>query len=146
MKRLIYISRPRHTLTPDSVQDILASARNANREARVTGLLVHVEGMFLQVLEGQPEALAAAFARVRRDWRHADCQVLFHETVPQRLFEGWPLAYRAERDLELKQTRQIRDIREIAAMHDSEATAFEDPALDLVLRAFLDSFSALAVH
>ena len=146
MKRLIYLSKARPSLRDDALYDMLAAARDHNREASITGLLIHQDQLCLQVIEGEEAAVRDCYARIRRDWRHENCQVIFHDDVPGRMFTGWPLAYRAGRDLERGQVRQLADIVECAARLAAKPTDSDRWAMDVYLRALIDSFSALTVQ
>ncbi|RIJ22211.1 BLUF domain-containing protein [Henriciella barbarensis] len=146
MKRLIYLSKARPSLHGDALYDLLAAARDHNRRAAITGLLIQQDQFCLQVIEGDEAAVRGSFARIRRDWRHENCHVIFHDDVPGRLFPGWPLAYRAGRDLERGQVRQLADIVECATRLADKPADSDRWAMDVYLRALLDSFSALTVQ
>ncbi|MBK75487.1 MAG: hypothetical protein CME85_08315 [Henriciella sp.] len=146
MKRLIYLSRCRPTLKDETLYDLLAQARQSNRDNGLTGLFIHQDSLCLQVIEGEEGAVRDCFARIRRDWRHDACQVVFHDSVPDRLFPGWPLVYRAGRDLERSQVRQLADIVECAERLAKRPTDADRWAMEVYLRALLDSFSSLAVQ
>lgn len=146
MKRLIYISQCRESLKDDVLYDLLASAREQNRTDGITSLMIHQDRLCLQVLEGEEDAIAECYARIRRDWRHSDCQVVLHEDVVDRAFPGWPLVYRGGRDLERGQVRQLADIVECAQRLTAKERDADRWAMDVYLRALLDSFSALGVQ
>jgi hypothetical protein len=146
MKRLIYISKIRPSVKDDALYELLANARESNREAGISSLLIHSDPLSLQVLEGEKNSLADCYARIRRDWRHENCQILFHDTVAHRAFAGWPLAYRAGRDLERGQVRQMTDIIECAGRLAVEQREPDLWAMEVYLLALLDSFSALSVQ
>lgn len=146
MKRLIYISKCRESLKDEALYDMLAVAREQNRASGITSLLIHQEALCLQVLEGEEKVIAACYARIRRDWRHEACQVVSHEDVADRVFPGWPLVYRSGRDLERGQVRQLADIVECAERLARKEKDADRWAMDVYLRALLDSFSVLGVQ
>lgn len=142
MKRIIYISSARHNLKPPHINDILASSRENNRKAGITGLLVLHEGIFLQVLEGPEDPVSETYARISRDWRHTDCRILFDEPVVERAFAEWSMAYRLGDDLQKRQIRQLNDIQSV--VKSCRTGQFSDhPSLNVFLRAFLSSFRLL---
>ena len=146
MKLLIYISKSRPSLRYDALYDLLASARESNRRHDITGLLVQQDTLCLQLIEGEEAAVRDCFIRIRRDWRHEDCQVICHEDAAGRMFPGWPLAFRAGRDLERGQVRQLADIVECAGRLTGKSRDADRWAMDVYLRALLDSFNSLAVQ
>ena len=71
---------------------ILESSLAANAQAQVTGLLLHCDGSFLQVLEGPRAGVHAIAERIRRSPLHCDMRVLFDEPIAQREFGHWAMA------------------------------------------------------
>jgi hypothetical protein len=72
---------------------ILVDSRVSNKLADVTGLLVYVDGNFLQVLEGEQEVVAALFEKISRDRRHKDVKVVYKASIDRRTFDAWQMAY-----------------------------------------------------
>lgn len=70
MEQLVYVSRAAPTLCAADLHDIIRTAHNRNRQTGLTGALLLLDGRFLQVLEGPPQAVRACFGRIGRDPRH----------------------------------------------------------------------------
>lgn len=96
--RLIYRSRQTPIVIADldfNVRAIIQAATRNNREFRLTGLLVTVQGYFLQVLEGPEAAVRGAYNRISIDARHSNVAIISGETVEARLFREWNMCARA---------------------------------------------------
>ena len=94
MRQLLYISSSSTRGKPIDVAPILAQSIRNNRAADVTGLL-YTDGIrFLQVLEGEAEAVQRVFVRIRADPRPRSIEVLHDVTVPVRGFGDWAMAHR----------------------------------------------------
>ena len=92
VRQLLYASNTSRD-TPDSVlDDILAASRRNNAGAGVTGMLLYVEGGFMQVLEGGEEAVGAIYHRICRDKRHWNTLVLLDRSAP-RAFSEWSMGF-----------------------------------------------------
>jgi hypothetical protein len=89
--RLIYTSRAADSLTPDALGPIMKAARTRNAAAGITGVLVHSDGVFLQLLEGGRNAVSALYNRISRDERHRDVVLLAYDEVAERRFAGWAM-------------------------------------------------------
>ena len=89
--RLIYASRVLEGLHADGVTGIVKAARENNLATGVTGVLVHSDGIFLQVLEGGRDAVSALYNRIAQDERHRDVVLLGYEEIAERRFAGWPM-------------------------------------------------------
>jgi hypothetical protein len=89
LSRLIYASRAVEALKPEDIEQILAASRTNNARVGVTGALMFGAREFLQCLEGSREAVNATYARILRDPRHADVQILDYREVGKRWFSAW---------------------------------------------------------
>jgi hypothetical protein len=89
--RLTYASRASEWLTRDDLRTIAAVAQRNNREAGLTGLLLYVEGDFLQVIEGPPDAVESLFEAIERDERNQHVTRLSTERILRRAFADWSM-------------------------------------------------------
>ena len=91
--RLLYASRPAHSVDEKALATILAQAKGNNPALGVTGVLCFCAqaGMFLQVLEGGRNAVNSLYNRIVGDARHRDVVLLAYEEVGERSFAGWSM-------------------------------------------------------
>lgn len=68
----------------------ISQARNA--ADGLTGALLHTRGVFIQVLEGPPPAVEAAFERICCDLRHRRVELIELVEAEGRLFGDWSMA------------------------------------------------------
>ena len=92
---LLYVSRsmlelPRQAAEVDAIVRV---AQSRNRSLGVTGALVFTQRHWAQNLEGPEEAVEALMDSIRRDSRHADVDEVYRETIPDRRFPTWAMAY-----------------------------------------------------
>ena len=96
--QLIYTSEATDITWPwpeariETLQNILEKARANNHTKGITGALVYVEGVFLQILEGNESDVKILAERISRDDRHAGFKVLLEKEVTERLFGAWDMA------------------------------------------------------
>jgi hypothetical protein len=91
--QLGYVSTQTRPMSPADLLDLLNSARAFNQRVNITGLLLHREDSFFQVIEGERRAVLALFERIRRDPRHQRVEVLFQEHCPTREFADWRMGF-----------------------------------------------------
>jgi hypothetical protein len=95
--RLIYHSRNRLTGSASdqekSVRDILSVARRKNALVGVTGALMFNSACFIQILEGKRDAVERIYERIRCDTRHGVVTLLSFESIAERAFGNWSMAY-----------------------------------------------------
>jgi hypothetical protein len=88
--QLIYMSKP-FGYDDFTLDNILIVARAANKRDGITGALISRHDMFIQLLEGPRDRVAAAFARIQRDDRHVDIVELWSSDIETRLFKNWEM-------------------------------------------------------
>ena len=91
LNSMIYKSRCKGLVNWELVNSILASSTRNNPEKGITGVLVATETHFLQVLEGEFEALNATFERITRDTRHDTVQLISFTEIEERKFGEWAM-------------------------------------------------------
>ena len=90
---IIYASNATTPLSGPDLTEILRVSRNNNGTAGVTGMLLHTEGSFFQVLEGSREAVEDVFARIATDARHRDVVTIIRERIAKRAFAEWSMGF-----------------------------------------------------
>jgi len=91
--QIVYSSDATTPMQAEDLEDILQYARKNNAEKGITGALVYIDGVFLQVLEGDATELATLMAKIAKDVRHETVSVLQEGEVPAALFGEWEMAY-----------------------------------------------------
>lgn len=92
MFRLTYLSASRLQSAWD-IACLVEQCRIHNSRDGITGILLHEEGTFLQIMEGEEKAVEALFQKIERDPRHGYVAQLDAVETDHRLFADWPLAY-----------------------------------------------------
>ncbi len=90
--RLLYASRACQDVTPELIDQLLASSRRHNPGLGVTGLLCHSGDIFMQVLEGGRDVVNQLYTRICGDLRHQGVVLLHYEEITERRFSGWTMA------------------------------------------------------
>jgi hypothetical protein len=90
----IYTSYPSESLTPDALADLMARAREHNVRHGITGILLHTDDQFMQVVEGPQAAVERLMLRIHKDTRHEDVRIIMTHTVLRRDFGEWEMALR----------------------------------------------------
>lgn len=70
LRRIIYTSKASNPMSRRDLLDMLHEARAFNSIDNITGVLMHRNGIFVQVIEGDPEHVGNLFASILRDPRH----------------------------------------------------------------------------
>ncbi|QXQ04732.1 BLUF domain-containing protein [Sphingosinicellaceae bacterium] len=87
---LIYASHP-FGFDEAMLGGLLRQARRNNARDGITGALIVRQDLYLQWLEGPPEALATLYRNIVRDDRHLDVQRLDGGPATERRFADWAM-------------------------------------------------------
>lgn len=94
MLTIVYRSEAVDRLPYSALADICVFSARKNREVGITGFLVEFEGIFLQVLEGEPDVVETLFAHIAADTRHTEVELLLRETTAgQPNFGFWAMNF-----------------------------------------------------
>jgi hypothetical protein len=101
MKRIIYCSQATSDVSPQELVELLELSRDNNQAAGLSGMLLYCSQSFLQVLEGDDDALVATYARILADDRHANLRMLMNAEVAAPMFPDWTMGFEHVDDEEL---------------------------------------------
>ena len=93
MFHIVYVSTATRHFGEADAAAVLQDARAFNDSRGVTGLLVHTAGHFLQVLEGEQDAVELAFARAAASSRHQAVLRTPALAVGARVFPQWQMGF-----------------------------------------------------
>lgn len=93
MYHILYRSHATRPFTEAQLQEMLAAARSYNTHHHLTGLLLHNNGCFVQVLEGPKADVLALYARIQRDPRHTHVVTVSEGHGAVRRFGSWDMAF-----------------------------------------------------
>ena len=91
--QLIYSSQSSRPMTAADLEEILSDARAGNEARNITGVLVYVDGVFLQIIEGEREAVIGLMKSIASDTRHSGVTIFHEAEVEERTFASWRMAH-----------------------------------------------------
>ena len=102
MYYLIYISKAAKLMEDDDLEYLLAESRAWNEDHHITGMLLYVqgrfldkvEGRFMQLLEGDKEEVLYIYNKIASDSRHYRLIVLSQDEKEDRHFKTWTMGYK----------------------------------------------------
>lgn len=95
--RIVYKSKAAHAaevmLGHGHIANLLATARQRNRAADISGVLVYTGLGFFQVLEGPRPGVQSVFESILADRRHHTLAVIEMDFAAERRFAGWAMGF-----------------------------------------------------
>lgn len=92
--RLIYVSSARTLLNETALKQILANAQQNNAALGISGMLLYAGGNFIQVLEGEEQAVWDLYQKIAKDPRHNDIIILDDSAITKRAFPTWSMGFK----------------------------------------------------
>ena len=89
--RLTYCSSAIPNLEYPDLKDIMEKSQKNNSSLGITGMLCYGNSMFLQILEGDRKRISNTYARIAKDQRHFDAEIIECSEIEHRLFAEWSM-------------------------------------------------------
>lgn len=136
--RMVYTSARLPTCDEESVKQILEASRRNNPAINVTGMLLHTEDRFIQILEGSLKNIKALYKKISKDKRHGGSMIRYCEPTEERLFGDWHMAEKAaEKDeVDFKSEVTPEQIRLYQSFLDGDLSTYKDEGMR-VLKTFI---------
>ena len=91
---LVYVSSAVKPFPPAELLDLLATSRQHNSQLGITGMLLYKDGNFMQVLEGEEDAVRTLYVKIGADPRHRGLITVSKGPLAERQFSDWSMAFR----------------------------------------------------
>ena len=88
-----YVSTETGDLGTAGMLELLTEAQRINTSRNITGLLLHRDRSFYQVMEGSEDVVRHTFDSITKDERHTAIDVLFEGAVDEREFPDWQMGF-----------------------------------------------------
>jgi hypothetical protein len=115
MYHLVYTSHATHPFSEPDLIGLLKECREFNRKNGITGMLLYIQGKFIQVLEGQKEVVIRLFEGIAQDPRHQRVAVIIEGESCERIFKDWSMGFRRLTEQEALHLSGFRDIDQFFA-------------------------------
>lgn len=89
--RLIYSSEAVSGLAYPELKDIMQKSEKNNTPVGISGMLCFGNEQFLQMLEGDRQAVSTTYERILKDERHYNSQIIEFVEIESRLFTNWSM-------------------------------------------------------
>jgi hypothetical protein len=93
MHRIIYLSASTKELSIEEINALLLQSRKFNAENNITGVLLYIDGDFLQVIEGSEEVTKRLFEKIKEDKRHKGIITVYNDRFLEKQFPDWSMGF-----------------------------------------------------
>lgn len=120
MYHLVYTSHATQPMYQDDLIALLKECRTFNERMKITGMLLYLNGKFIQVLEGKKGAVLDLFARINLDPRHRRVMKIMEGTSASRMFKDWTMGFKNLSESEFTDHTGFKDIDVFFHEHEHE--------------------------
>ena len=94
MLSLIYASTATKLFTQEELIELLEGSQKNNIKTGITGMLLYRGGNFIQVIEGDSDAVLELYETIENDPRHKDVTLLSKDPIKNRQFPSWSMGFK----------------------------------------------------
>jgi len=102
LKFVSYMSNQSQVLTNQDIESLLFQIREKNKRLAITGILLLIQGKFVQYIEGKSTEIDEVYDSIKKDSRHNELILLDSGKLESRQFNDWSMAYKKVGDQEIK--------------------------------------------
>ncbi len=120
MYHLVYTSLATNPLSEEELVRLLMKSRANNKGLDVSGMLLYLQGKFIQVLEGEREQVRSLYNNIQKDRRHRKVTVVVEGESPDLIFKSWSMGFKHLTQTEFYQESGFLDMDEFFAHQSKE--------------------------
>jgi len=90
---LIYVSSATQLMEDDDLLSLLIFCRKANASQDITGMLLYKNEKFMQILEGEENAVKELYKSICEDSRHQGQYIVMSGKAEERAFNSWSMGF-----------------------------------------------------
>lgn len=132
---LVYVSSAVPDLSKKQLKGIVEESCYANALFDITGVLLHLNGNFLQALEGAKDDVLQLYKNILKDKRHINVITLLTEESDHRMFPDWLMYFREIKEDELHMLCRQHSLTKLAHLEESD----KNDKVHILLRSFINS-------
>jgi len=126
-----YVSTAVFPLSELKLMELLTQCRTKNKKNNITGMLLYIEGTFIQTLEGEKKYIDELYEKILIDSRHKDIFKLLSGFWKERRFENWSMGFRSTSNKEIQEEYGYSNISDSALLKANKKNE-NHPALKLL--------------
>lgn len=81
-------------MNEDDLIFLLGQCRSRNEKQDVTGMLLYVDGNYIQALEGDEKDVDEIYSDIVKDYRNTGNILMIKSEISERAFSGWSMGFK----------------------------------------------------
>ena len=111
---LCYKSELAPKVKEEDIMQILSTAQKFNLKNNITGMLLFIDGHFIQFLEGDKETISNLYKKIITDHRHYGVKTLSEGAISSRSFPNWVMGFRVLNEQDIRDMAEMNGLKEFS--------------------------------
>lgn len=120
---LMYVSYAHKPLNDNELEELLETCRSNNARLGVTGMLMYIDGKFIQVLEGSKEIINDLYSRIVADKRHKKISKIIEGRTSSRNFPDWNMGFQSMSGRDFESLSGYNNIEDYFKAHEVDESS-----------------------
>ena len=116
---IIYTSYAAIDFNEDLLKSLLIQSRDRNKTMGITGMLFYFDATFIQLIEGDEEAVKLVYKDICKDTRHRNVVTLKQGELADRYYTNWSMGFKSIDNNELDMIEAYRNLQAPTKLNDS---------------------------
>lgn len=91
---VLYISERNADIDDKQILELLEKTRRYNSSHGISGCLIHQDGYFMQMLEGERDTVLSLLEQIKLDTKHCNLRIILQDNAQHRIFPEWSMGFR----------------------------------------------------
>src|SRR6187402_1384571 len=106
---IIYTSYATIDFNDDLLKSLLIQLRDRNKRMNITGMLFYFDSTFIQLIEGDKNAVKLLYQDICNDTRHKNVVTLKQGEIANRYYADWSMGFKSINNNELDMIEAYRN-------------------------------------
>ena len=115
---LMYVSYASRPLSDSDLEELLETCRRNNENQDVTGMLMYIDGKFIQVLEGEKDVINDLYDKIVADNRHKKISKIIEGRTKERNFPDWNMGFKSMSGKDFESLTGYNNIEDYFKAHE----------------------------
>lgn len=115
----VYVSSAAALMPSEELLALLNHCQSNNAKLGLTGILLHKDGNFMQILEGPEPQVREVLGKIYRDSRHCGIIKLLEGYTDERQFSEWAMGFHELNSAEVRSTLGYSEFMNLPLTADS---------------------------
>ncbi len=115
---LMYVSYAVTPLSDADLEKLLQTCRINNKKLGVTGMLMYIDGKFIQVLEGKRDVINRLYDQIVTDRRHKKISKIIEGKSSKRNFPDWNMGFKSMSGRDFESLAGFNNIEDYFNAHE----------------------------